>query len=87
MRRNSTTNVAVGLNDSQLGSPQAFTPPCRAELDEDAPGYGKHYCIPCRCGVSGTFIYPVTLGGMTRRALAVGLLGALPQSTAHSRQG
>jgi hypothetical protein len=22
---------------------------CRAELDEDTPGYGKHYCIPCRC--------------------------------------
>jgi bud site selection protein 20 len=20
---------------------------CRAELDEDVPGYGKHYCIPC----------------------------------------
>lgn len=20
----------------------------KAELDEDTPGYGKHYCIPCR---------------------------------------
>lgn len=20
---------------------------CSAELDEDVPGYGKHYCIPC----------------------------------------
>lgn len=22
---------------------------CRAQLDEDLPAHGQHYCIPCRC--------------------------------------